>query len=80
MDVITNDDAIELAYSFAIYKGVRVADLETRMDCQLAESAARRLRRTQEEVGIYLVETHKLEATERRMQRYADILKTQGSV
>ena len=80
MDVVTNDDAIELAYAFAIYRGMRVVDLETRMDCQLAEGAARRLRRTQEEVGIYLVDTHKLEATERRMQRYGNVLKTQGSV
>mgnify|MGYP000246721880 CR=1 FL=1 len=37
MDVITNDDAIELAYAFAIYKGMRVADLETRMDRQLID-------------------------------------------
>ena len=80
MDVITNDDAIELAYAFAIYKAGRVSDLDTVVDCKLAESAARRLRKTQDEVGIYLVDTHKLEATERRMARYANILQEEGSV
>ena len=79
-ETIKTGDAIELAYAFASYKGMRVADLETRMDCQMAGSAARRLRKTQNELGIYLVGTHKLEATERRMARYGNVLKTHGSV
>lgn len=79
-DMVTEGDAIELAYVFAQYKSTRVSDLNTVMDCTLAEGAARRLRRCQDEIGIHLVDTDKLEATERRMQRYAEVLKTQGSI
>ena len=77
-DVVTEADAIELAYAFAIYRGVRVIDLDTPTDCQLAESAARRLRRTQDEVGIYLEDTDKLLRTEKRMVRYARVLASQA--
>ena len=77
MDSIKTADAIELAYAFAEYKSMRVIDLDSEMDCKLAEGAARRLRRTQDEVGVYLVEHVKLLATEKRMVRYAKVLASQ---
>ena len=70
-ETIKTGDAIELAYAFAIYRGARVRDLNSKMDCQLSEVAARRLRRTQNEVGIFLEEEEKLLACERRMVRFA---------
>ena len=75
---IKTDDAIELAYAFATYKSVRVCDLDTVTDCRLAETATRILRKTQEEVGIYLVETDRLLATEARMVRYAKALSSRA--
>ena len=77
-DSIKIDDAIELAYVFATYKSTRISDLDTVMDCTLAEGAARRLRRCQDEIGIHLVETDKLLATERRMARYANVLDSEA--
>ena len=77
-DTVTEGDAIELAYTFAEYKSMRVADLDTVMDCKLAEGAARRLRRCQDEIGIHLVDTDKLLATEKRMVRYAKVLASQA--
>ena len=77
MDSIKTADAIELAYAFAEYKSMRVIDLDTEMDCKLAEGAARRLRRCQEEVGVHLVDADKLLATEKHMVRYARVLASQ---
>jgi hypothetical protein len=74
---IKTADAIELAYAFAEYKSVRVIDLDSEMDCKLAEGATRRLRRCQDEVGVHLVDTDKLLATEKRMVRYAKVLASQ---
>jgi len=76
--VLTEADAIELAYTFAEYKSTRVSDLNTVIDCTLAEGAARRLRRCQDEIGIHLVDTDKLLATEKRMARYSKVLASQA--
>ena len=76
-ETIKTADAIELAYAFAAYKSMRVIDLDTEMDCKLAEGATRRLRRCQDAVGVHLVDTDKLLATEKRMSRYARVIASQ---
>jgi hypothetical protein len=74
---IKTADAIELAYAFAEYKSMRVIDLDSEMDCKLAGGATRRLRRCQDAVGVHLVDTDKLLATEKRMSRYARVIASQ---
>ena len=78
-NMVTNESAVRLAHAFATYKSFRVMDLNTAIDAFTAGSAATYLRHVQRDIGIELVTEEKLAATIRRMDRYANVLETQGA-
>lgn len=59
MDTVTVKQAKELAYSFAQYSKVRVSELNTALDCDIAISSCRRLRNIQDATGVELAITLK---------------------
>ena len=70
---MTNEQATRLAYAFANYKQVRIADLDTASECTHAMDMARHLIETQQGVGIELVEEQKLIDLRHRIRKMRNV-------
>ncbi len=55
VNTINNEQAVRLAVSYAEYAKIRVCELETRLDVQLAISASKNLRAIQNATGVEVV-------------------------
>jgi hypothetical protein len=72
-NIMTNDQAKLLAYAYANYANIRVADLDHSEDCIYAENAAMHLKQVQKSTDCIMVGEERIQRSIKRVQRLQSV-------